>query len=148
MNSILPAILVLIGVAIGGTAQSFSIDWQSIDTGGGTSTGAMFSVSGSIGQPDAGAPMTGGTFSLHGGFWSVTILKSVDAPPLKVFLTASNTAVLSWPALASEFVLQQSSNLSLSNWIAAPQLPGDNGTNRFIIVTPQPGNRFYRLFRP
>ena len=43
----------------------YSIDWHTIDGGGGTSTGGPmigvnYSVSGTIGQADAGGPMTGG----------------------------------------------------------------------------------------
>jgi hypothetical protein len=34
--------------------QSNSVDWFTIDGGGGTSTGGQFSVSGIIGQPDNG----------------------------------------------------------------------------------------------
>ena len=37
-----------------GFAQSYQIDWFTIDGGGGTSTGGVYSVSGTIGQPDAG----------------------------------------------------------------------------------------------
>ncbi len=51
--------------------QSYCIDWLTIDGGGGTSTGGVYSVSGTIGQPDAGAPMSGVNFSLTGGFWSL-----------------------------------------------------------------------------
>jgi hypothetical protein len=40
-------------------AQQYSIDWYKI-AGGGTSTGATYQVSGTIGQHDAGGPMTGG----------------------------------------------------------------------------------------
>src|SRR5258706_1616196 len=49
-------------------AQNFSIDWYSIDGGGGTSTNTQFSLTGTIGQPDAGH-MSGGSFTLEGGFW-------------------------------------------------------------------------------
>ena len=44
-------------------AQTYSIDWSTIDGGGGTSTGGVYSVSGTIGQPDAGGPMTNGQYS-------------------------------------------------------------------------------------
>src|SRR5213594_598068 len=44
----------------------YSLGWFTIDGGGGTSTGGVYSVSGTIGQPDAGAPMTGGKYSLTG----------------------------------------------------------------------------------
>jgi len=33
-----------------------SIDWHTIDGGGGTSSGGVYSVVGTIGQPDAGGP--------------------------------------------------------------------------------------------
>ncbi len=47
----------------------FTLDWMTIDGGGGTSVGGNFELSGTIGQPDAGGPMTGGNFTLVGGFW-------------------------------------------------------------------------------
>ncbi len=45
------------------------LSWFTIDGGGGSSSGGTFSLMGTIGQPDAGATMTGGSFSLNGGFW-------------------------------------------------------------------------------
>ena len=50
------------------TAQSFSMDWYTIDGGGGKSSNGTFELNGTIGQPDAGAVMTGGGFELSGGF--------------------------------------------------------------------------------
>jgi hypothetical protein len=46
----------------------FQIDWYTIDGGGGTSSGGAFSLTGTIGQPDAGTA-NGGTFQCLGGFW-------------------------------------------------------------------------------
>jgi hypothetical protein len=46
----------------------FSIDWFTIDGGGATSTSGVYSISGTIGQPDAGGAITGGNYSLTGGF--------------------------------------------------------------------------------
>ena len=51
------------------TAQSFSMDWYTIDGGGGQSGDGTFELKGTIGQPDAGPVMTGGNFELAGGFW-------------------------------------------------------------------------------
>jgi len=51
-------------------AQPFSIDFFTIDGGGGTSSGGGFTLSGTIGQPDAGT-LSGGGFTLTGGFWGV-----------------------------------------------------------------------------
>lgn len=46
----------------------FQIDWYTIDGGGGSSAGGVFSLTGTIGQPDAGAS-AGGAFQCGGGFW-------------------------------------------------------------------------------
>ncbi len=47
----------------------FDLSWYTVDGGGGSSsTGGDFELSGTIGQPDAGA-MTGGDFEMTGGFW-------------------------------------------------------------------------------
>jgi hypothetical protein len=47
----------------------YDLSWNTVDCGGGTSTGGTFSLTGTAGQPDAGA-MSGGTFTLSGGFWA------------------------------------------------------------------------------
>jgi len=51
-------------------AQPFAIEKSVIAGGGGTSTGGSFTLSGTIGQHDAGSTMTGGNFTLTGGFWA------------------------------------------------------------------------------
>lgn len=61
---------------IGGLAhaQSFTIDWQTIDGGGvTTSSSGGFELGGTVSQADAGPvpPMIGGGFELVGGFWPV-----------------------------------------------------------------------------
>ena len=49
----------------------FEITSSTIDSGGGTSAGGEFSLSGTIGQPDAtGNVSSGGDFLLSGGFWA------------------------------------------------------------------------------
>ena len=61
------------------TAQTFEINWFTIDGGGEMfTTGGDFELSGTIGQPDAAGAMTGGDFELVGGFWAIT---GGDSPP-------------------------------------------------------------------
>ncbi len=130
-------------------AQSYSIDWFKIAGGGGTSTGGVYSVSGTIGQHDAGGPMTGGNFSLTGGFWSLlSVVQSPGSPTLKIFLTTTNTAVVYWPSPSTGFTVQQNANIGTTNWLGVAETVTDNGTNKFIIVSPPIGSRFYRLFKP
>ncbi len=53
-------------------AQPFEIDWYTIDGGGGTVSGGGYTLSGTIGQPDAGT-LSGGGFEIQGGFWAVPL---------------------------------------------------------------------------
>jgi hypothetical protein len=142
-------LLSLLALSVTAKAQTYSIDWFTIDGGGGTSTGGAYTVSDTIGQPDANAqPMTGSNFSLVGGFWSLFAVQTPRAPLLTIRLTTTNTSVVSWPSPSTGFTLQQNADLRTTNWVAAPQTVADNGTNKFIIVNPPAGNRFYRLFKP
>ena len=131
-------------------SAQYSIDWFTVDGGGGTSTGGVYSATGTIGQPDATPqPMASGNYPLAGGFWSLlSMVQTPGAPLLTITLTTTNTAIISWPSPSPGFALQQNADLNLTNWVAAPQTVNDDGTTRFIIVAPPTGNRFYRLFKP
>jgi hypothetical protein len=62
---------VLLSLAGAAFAQDFAIDWYTVDGGGEMwTTGGDFELSGTVGQPDAGAVMTGGDYALAGGFWA------------------------------------------------------------------------------
>src|SRR5258708_5123809 len=69
-------------------AQSYSIDWFTIDGGGGTSTGGVYSVSGTIGQPDAGH-MAGANYAIDGGFWG--LISAVQTPGSPLLTVARTT---------------------------------------------------------
>jgi hypothetical protein len=126
----------------------FSIDWYTIDGGGGTSTGGVYSVSGTIGQPDAGQ-MSGGNFTIEGGFWAIiAAVQTPGAPLLSILRTSTNTVVVSWHSASAGFALQQNTNIATTNWIGVSETVNDNGTDKFIIVNPPAGNRFYRLLKP
>ena len=144
--------VVLSGVllfAIAAPAQNYSIDWFTIDGGGGTSAGGNYTLSGTIGQPDATGPISGGNYSLTGGFWSLlAAVPTPGAPTLTILLTTTNTAVVSWPSPSTGFALQYSPGLAAPIWTAPPESVNDDGTNRFIILAPPLGNRFYRLSHP
>jgi hypothetical protein len=65
------ALLILPVLCVVATAvlADYATDWYTIDGGGELlSTGGNYELSGTIGQPDAGE-MSGGTYSLTGGFW-------------------------------------------------------------------------------
>jgi hypothetical protein len=126
-------------------AQQYSINWFKVSGGGGTSAGGSYQVSGTIGQHDAGGPMTGGSFSLTGGFWALYAVQTLGAPQLTITLTTTNTAMVSWPSPSTGFNLQQNTNLTTVNWVTPAESVTDNGTIKYIIVNPPVGDRYYRL---
>jgi hypothetical protein len=133
--------LILLGLLIPtfGFAQSYSIDWYKISGGGGTSTNGQYSLSGTIGQPDASGAMTGGNYSLTGGFWALFAVQTPGAPLLSIF-HSGNQAVVSWPSSVTGWTLQTNTSLS-GVW------GNYTGTvaNNSVTNTPPRGNLFFRL---
>jgi hypothetical protein len=143
------AIVPLMGLLLTLTASrlhgQFAVDWHQIAGGGGASSNGGFQISGTIGQPDAGPAMSGGSYSITGGFWALSALQSEGAPSLSIVLTRTNTAMVYWPSPSTGFNLQVNTNLSSTNWVAPIQSVTDNGTIKYIIVNPPTGHQFYRL---
>lgn len=137
------AVVVALG-ALNVCAQSYSIDWFTIDGGGGTSTGGVYSVSGTIGQPDAGGPMTNGQYSVTGGFWALpTAVQVTGAPTLTIAPGTPGNATISWTPNTPGYVLQQTAILSPANWTNSP-----SGSTNPIVVPATLQSKFYRLFKP
>jgi hypothetical protein len=125
--------------------QNYSIDWCKISGGGGTSTGGVYSISGTIGQPDAGTAMSGGSYSLTGGFWSIiAAVQTPGAPTLSVTHSGSRVAV-SWPYPSTGWTLQQNNNLSTPNWTASGFTISTNASVNSITLTVPTGALFFRL---
>ena len=137
--------MVAAGVA---RAQTYDISWYKIAGGGGTSSNGNFSVTGTIGQPDAGS-MAGGNFSLTGGFWAIiATVATPGSPPLLISVPSPNHVAISWSAAATGFIPQQNSSLANTNgWTAVNTntfpITTSGGTNS--ITLPISGNLFFRL---
>jgi len=122
-------------------AQTYSIDWYKIAGGGGKSTNGQYSLSGTVGQPDASGAMTGGGYSL------IQVVQTAGLPNLTV-THSGNSVIVSWPNTGS-YTLQQNSNLAVpAGWAATGYSTNtSNGTNS-ITITPPTGNLFFRLSSP
>ena len=151
-QSIAPLIVLMLAVCLATTqtrAQTFGIDWHTVDGGGGTSTGSVYSVSGTIGQPDAGK-MSGGNFTVDGGFWGIiAAVPTPGAPLLKIALNLPlATITISWAAPSTGFSLQQNPLLGAGNWVGVTNVPSVVGGENRVTVSPPVGNHFYRLNYP
>jgi hypothetical protein len=67
----LAALLLFSGVAR--TSNGYNLSWYTLDAGGGTSSGGSYVMDGTIGQPDVGLGLSGGSYRLDGGFWSAVL---------------------------------------------------------------------------
>jgi len=61
-------VLLLVILAASAASAQYKLSWYTIDGGGGQSSGGDFTLTGTIGQPDA-AWSRGGAYELLGGFW-------------------------------------------------------------------------------
>jgi hypothetical protein len=147
MKSIKWSVIVCIVLfALNTTAQVYSINWCKIAGGGGTSTNGQYSVSATVGQHDAGTPMTGGSYSLTGGFWGLIAVVQTPGAPLLTITRSTNSVVVSWPSPSSGYALQQNSNLAnAAGWSSFGGTVNDNGVTKSVINNPPIGNLFFRL---
>jgi hypothetical protein len=147
MKTTVIAFLVFVGMALSADAQSYSISWYKIAGGGGTSSNGQYAISGTIGQPDASGAMTGGQYSVTGGFWSLVAAVQTAGLPALTVTRSGNSVIVSWPNTGN-YALQQTSNLALTNWpTSGSAISTSNGTNS-ITITPPTGNLFFRLANP
>ncbi|HXJ74252.1 MAG TPA: hypothetical protein VNM37_15495, partial [Candidatus Dormibacteraeota bacterium] len=125
-------------------AQSYNIDWFTVDGGGGVSSGGTFSLSGTIGQPDAGRA-TGGSFALEGGFWSgVQLIPTFGAPQLQIEHAGAGVRVF-WPVSgAAGYLLDRSDSLP-GGWGQVSSGYQTNGSQISITIPVPIGMQFYRL---
>jgi hypothetical protein len=80
----LAAVFLLTSSALASSEAAYLLNWYTVDGGGGTSIGGVYSLSGTIGQADAGA-MSGGVYTLLGGFWNALdkIITSMYLPVVR-----------------------------------------------------------------
>jgi hypothetical protein len=142
-EALIKKLFLLVGLLIPtiGFAQNYTIDWYKVSGGGGTSTGGVYAVSGTIGQPDASTPLSGGNYSVTGGYWSLINLVQTPGAPTLTISYVGNQAVISWDASVTGFTLQTNNNLSTGSWgnyLGAV-------VNNSITNSPVIGNLFFRL---
>ncbi len=142
MKALFVLFVSIAGVA-SGSAQSFNLDWRTVDGGGGVSSGDGFTVRGTIGQPDAGGPMTAGPYSVTGGFWSFQSV-TPSVPRLTIVPAGPGLVRVSWSPPTPGYILAQSESFDPATWSIAP-----SGTNNpaIIPVAATTEARFYMLGR-
>jgi hypothetical protein len=118
---------------------------------------SLLSASDSFPYGGMTASLSGGVITLNWAGGSVTNGQSMQAafdlnlpaaPLLDVQLTLTNTVVISWPAPATGFNLQRSSNLNPATWVDVTNTPTIVNDRKQVIVPPAAGKQIYRLKFP
>ncbi len=129
-------------------AQSYSVSWYKVSGGGGTSTNGSYQISGTIGQADASGAMSGGNYSVTGGFWSFIQVVQTPGAPMLYISPSGNVVTVYWQNV-SGWTLVQTGNLTtpIGSWSASSSPTLNNGTN-YLSVTNPAGNVFFSLKNP
>jgi hypothetical protein len=147
LNGFFACCCAFIFLALNSSAQTYSINWYKIAGGGGTSSGGQYTVSGTIGQPDASATMTGGNYSLTGGFWAfISVVQTPGAPTLYIS-QSGKTVTIYWQNVSGWTLQQNNSLIAPANWTPNGSWTTSNGTNYLSLTSPS-GNRYFRLANP
>jgi hypothetical protein len=120
--------------------RGYRMDWQTVAAGGGQSSGGNFSLSGTIGQPDAGFS-AGGAYVQQSGFWSDA--QNAVGPTLHIERSGSDWN-LSWPATFQGFRLETTTQITSQSWTDLG-IGISSGTNRSVAVPVTESTRFFRL---
>lgn len=134
--------------AISASAQT-NILWHTMDGGGGASTGGVYALEGTIGQPDAGS-LTGGVVRVEGGFWAfIELVQTPGGPLLRIARGSATSATLAWPVAGAEgYRLQDASLLIPPDWDDVAGTPVVVGEEYQMTVSPLVAKRYYRLRKP
>ena len=133
----------LLVVPLIGDAQNYSIPWFKVAGGGAASTNSQFVLTGTIGQHDAGGPMTNGQYSVTGGFWVFpTAVQMPGAPLLKIAPAGPGQVTISWPPNTPGYRLQETATLAPANWTGSP-----SGAANPVTLPSTSAAKFYRLIK-
>lgn len=130
-------VIAALAVALVAMAQ-YSINWSTIDGGGGTMSGGDFVLRGTIGQPDADN-MDGGDYLIHGGFWVPEAVQVEGAPWLYIMAEGGTNVVVWWEPADPGWLLQETWSLQ-TNWTDS----ASGSTNPASILATE-ASMFYRL---
>jgi len=149
LRCILPAAISWFLLSASLSAQS-TIDWEVMGGGTEVSAGGAYTVQGTVGQPfTTGAE--GGDYTLAAGFWTyIVVVATPGAPMLRVTWDESSARMrISWPITATGWVLQSADVLAGANtqWVRLEGPYETTDTEQQWLVTPSPGQQFYRLQR-
>jgi hypothetical protein len=148
-RSLLFGALFLLGFCVPVPAQSYAVNWHKVSGGGGTSGGAGgYSISGTIGQPDAGRQLTGVGYAVTGGFWALDAVQTPGLPLLHITALTPTSAFVWWLPGEGTYILQTNGVITSPNWVTYGGTITSSGGTNSVTIAPPKGNLFFRLENP
>lgn len=144
-----PSCLIFLLAGLFSAHAQYSIPWSKIAGGGATtpSTGGVYAVSGTLGQPDASGALTNGAYAVSGGFWpGVNLLQTPGAPLLAAEQLGGGNVRVFWPLPSTGFVLDQS--LTVTGLWSQVAFPYATNATHISVTVPAVGDKFFRLRKP
>src|SRR4029453_3637824 len=121
----------------------FNIEWYTLIGGYQISGGGNYSIASSAVE-STGGTVTGGVYVLQGGDGLQGYTITSGNPKLVAFCTG-NSCVVSWPATAEGFTLQQASDLTAPSWQNVPEAAAEVGSQYVVTIPVTNGCAFFRL---
>jgi hypothetical protein len=84
-------------------------------------------------------------FAGKGSSIGIYLITDVPPPVLEVAPTATNTLVVGWESIATNWVLQECSSLATNQWSPVRTAPSRKGTRSQTVLSRKSGNNFLRL---
>lgn len=137
-------LLLPVAVSLAQSGGDYDLSWNTVDNGGGLATGGDFSLTGSIAQPDASNPLTGGSFALRGGFLLCATRSAVA--DVSISDAGTGNAELSWTG-AGTFDVWKSSAPYFQAGDPGSEQDGDEVTSPYTVsgVVGDPASNYYFL---
>ncbi len=145
------SLLLLTTVLLHADPPRFAITKSTIDAGGERTPGTRFTLTGTIGQPDAAPRFVSADnrFAIEPGFWSrATVVQTPGLPELTMRPhTLRNYTLLAWPVAANGYILQQSPDLAPNSWTDVGITVVDTATEHTVSYPMTARRAFFRLRR-
>ena len=127
-------------------AQSYEILSPAIVVSGALSGGGRFSLTSVTREVDGHALLSGGSYSLTGGFsGQYNALQQQGSPRLQITKLASGVTRISWAAIVPGWRLEWNANLSSGSWSEVLSVPLVDGDVQYLDFAMAASTAFFRL---
>ena len=121
--------LLVFTLAIQAQGDQYEVIWSTIGGGEMFSTGGQYGLDGTVGQPEAGTTLSGGDYTLAGGFWPGIEPVCGDAQHPYVRGDMNRDCYVNWADFTVFAAMWLSSGCTAPNWCGGADMNRDGSVN-------------------